>query len=413
MRTVWVARWRRVDVCAAVVGGRCRYRQPGSGGLEGAAPRVLLHGPHGALFLRGLARQGAGHAAGLGCAPRFAGLGGRLQESAPLGRGYSDPRLELDLLIAGAAGCGRQAAAPGGSGGGGCALRDLHPHQRCVSQLWGSATANWSRSSRARSCRNLTTRDLKQDITCVPLSGERQPLLGSRRDIADIAARRKAPAGRDDCGVGAAQATCTGLASGTSSRNAVRDAPQTQPVSSPVTSASLKKPSVDQWPKTMRGPRQRASRASNQGIERFGLSLFRRSLGAQHQPAVRIDVAQAREAVGDEAQALLAFERIVPAIRLIAVQPLRTAFQDCAAGRSRIRARSAAPRFKSHCGARPACSMHTFRARILVQQRPLLQPFEQRVAVRRRQDLVKRIVAAQARDRHRPRPADADRDFRE
>ena len=60
--------------------------------------------------------------------------------------------------------------------------------------------------------------------------------------------------------------TCTGAALGGSSRSAVRLPPQTQPVSSPTTSSFWKNPRVDQWPKTMRVPRQRAPGASNQGM---------------------------------------------------------------------------------------------------------------------------------------------------
>src|SRR5260370_36288702 len=57
------------------------------------------------------------------------------------------------------------------------------------------------------------------------------------------------------------------------------------------------------------------------GDQPLGLRLFRRPFCAQHQPAVGVDVAQARKAVDDEAKTALAFEGIVPAIRLIAVEP--------------------------------------------------------------------------------------------
>src|ERR1700761_6843253 len=59
--------------CTAAVGGRSGRRQSVPGSLEGAASGVLLHGPHGTLFMPGLARQDALAAPGLGRAPRFAG----------------------------------------------------------------------------------------------------------------------------------------------------------------------------------------------------------------------------------------------------------------------------------------------------------------------------------------------------
>src|SRR5258708_22158327 len=61
----------------------------------------------------------------------------------------------------------------------------------------------------------------------------------------------------------------------------------------------------------------------NQG---FGLRLLRRSLGAKHQAAFRIDIAQARETVRNETQALFAFEAVLPAIRLVSVQSIEQLF---------------------------------------------------------------------------------------
>src|SRR5580704_994908 len=59
----------------------------------------------------------------------------------------------------------------------------------------------------------------------------------------------------------------------------------------------------------------------------LSLRLFRRSLCAQHQSALWVEIAQAREAIDDEAESLGALEGIVPPIRLIAVQPLQQAFR--------------------------------------------------------------------------------------
>ena len=55
------------------------------------------------------------------------------------------------------------------------------------------------------------------------------------------------------------------------------------------------------------------------GDERLGLRFLRRSLGAQDQAAFRIQIAQARETVCDEAQALFTLEGIVSSIRLVTV----------------------------------------------------------------------------------------------
>ena len=72
-------------------------------------------------------------------------------------------------------------------------------------------------------------------------------------------------------------------------------------------------------------PPARAARLEPRS-QRLGLSLPRRSLGTKRQAAIRIHIAQARQAVGDEAQALLAFEALVPEIRLIAVHAIEEPF---------------------------------------------------------------------------------------
>src|SRR6202030_3109234 len=54
--------------------------------------------------------------------------------------------------------------------------------------------------------------------------------------------------------------------------------------------------------------------------ERLALRFLRRSLGAQRQAAFRIQIAQPRETVRNEAQPRFTFQGIVPTIRLIAVQ---------------------------------------------------------------------------------------------
>src|SRR6202044_895558 len=59
----------------------------------------------------------------------------------------------------------------------------------------------------------------------------------------------------------------------------------------------------------------------------FSLRLLLRSLCPQHQSALLVEVAHAREAIDDEAQALGPLEGIVPPIRLIAVQPLQQPFR--------------------------------------------------------------------------------------
>ncbi len=89
-----------------------------------------------------------------------------------------------------------------------------------------------------------------------------------------------------------------------------------------MTSALLKNPNVDQWPKITRGPCQRARAASNQGINDFVWAFFRCPLDAQRQAAAGIDVAQPRKAIDDEAQAFDARQRIAPKIRFIAVHLL-------------------------------------------------------------------------------------------
>jgi len=108
----------------------------------------------------------------------------------------------------------------------------------------------------------------------------------------------------------------------------------------------------------MRGPRQRAAGARTTGSTIWSAPSSA-TLGAQHQPTIRVDVAQAREAIHDETQAPLAFEGVVPAVRLIAVQGVEHFSGSRRRASSNSRAHCLA-RPKSHCGAKPACSMHTF-----------------------------------------------------
>src|SRR5450432_3209064 len=56
--------------------------------------------------------------------------------------------------------------------------------------------------------------------------------------------------------------------------------------------------------------------------QQLRLRFLRRSLGAQHQAPIRVDVAQTCEAVRDESQTLVTFESIVPAVGSIAVEAL-------------------------------------------------------------------------------------------
>ncbi len=130
--------------------------------------------------------------------------------------------------------------------------------------------------------------------------------------------------------------------------------------------------------------------------EGFGLRLLRRSLGAKHQAAFRIDIAQARETVRNETQALFAFEAVLPAIRLVSVQSIEQLFGIAPQGFLQFMG-AAARLVQVPLRGQPGVHHAHVQSRVLVHQRTLLQPFEQRGAIRRGQNVIERVIAALAR----------------
>ncbi len=188
--------WSRAsDCCAHWLAGRRRRcgsaagrgeRQYAVRGVEGAALRLLLHGPHRALFLRGLARQDARAAPGTrarAAISRCRALG--CDETAPrLGLRFTWPKLEHPVLFPALPDAEPPTAiAAGRLEVGGGSLRALYPDQRCVSE---------SRHRRLRVGRGVCAADPAQirhpqreaGHYLRPLSSERQPLSHSRRDTA-------------------------------------------------------------------------------------------------------------------------------------------------------------------------------------------------------------------------------------
>ena len=127
--------------------------------------------------------------------------------------------------------------------------------------------------------------------------------------------------------------------------------------------------------------------------QRRGLRLLRRSLDAQRQAAIRVDVAQSGEAIGDEAQALFAVAHVVPAVRLIAVEPLE---QCCGiAPQGRLEFACTLPRqLQIPLRRQTRVHHHQIQCPLFVKQRPGREPLEQGIAVGGGQDFVQGIVAA-------------------
>ena len=98
-------------------------------------------------------------------------------------RGYRGSAPQSRILVAGIAGCFPATPAPRRPDGGGCALRALHADQRCVSKLWrrrlriGRAVCEANPAALGRQ-----GREAGHYLRAVP--GQRQPLLGPRRDLA-------------------------------------------------------------------------------------------------------------------------------------------------------------------------------------------------------------------------------------
>ena len=136
--------------------------------------------------------------------------------------------------------------------------------------------------------------------------------------------------------------------------------------------------------------------ASNQGMSDLVCAFFGDPLARSASRPSASTIAQAREAIHDEAQALFALQSTLPTDPADRRTIRSNTFRDCGAELSRVRGRSCAP---GQIPLRRQAGMHhaNVQACILVQQRPLLQPFEQRGAIRRRQDVIKRVIAAQSR----------------
>ena len=131
------------------------------------------------------------------------------------------------------------------------------------------------------------------------------------------------------------------------------------------------------------------------GNQRGGLGFFRRSLGAQHQPAVGIDIAQPREAIDDESKAFFAFEGFVPEIRPVAVEPVQQSFGIVLQGALELA--GAFARATDIPLRRQACVQEAGIQRVVfVKERAARQPVEQCLAVGGREYVVESVVAADA-----------------
>src|ERR1700733_2518045 len=116
------------------------------------------------------------------------------------------------------------------------------------------------------------------------------------------------------------------------------------------------------------------------------LGLFRRPLDMQLEPAVRADVAQACETIDDIAQALRPCEPVVPAIRLVPIHLLEELF-GVETQRLLELARATARRRDVPLRRQAGMQQAQIERAVLREQRPMQEPLEQRVAIRRRENV--------------------------
>jgi hypothetical protein len=238
----------------------------------------------------------------------------------------------------------------------------------------------------------LVTRWLKQDITCVPLqqSGGRFLLRGEiLRSVPSSASR--STSSRRRLGAGHLHGLRVRHVQAQGGQRAPPDATGIEAGDAGVIVKPQRRPMAENH--------ARAAPAGFSSLEpgdqRISLRFLRRPLDAQHQPALRVDIAQARKAIGDEAQAIVAFQSVIPAIRLIAVEPVEQAPR--VAGEGALEFAGALPCARQIPLRREARVQHAHvLVLVFVKQRLAGKPLEQVVAVGGRQDFAQRIVAAHA-----------------